>query len=325
MKKPTDIIIYQAKNGAIELKMDVARDTFWLTQQQVAEVFDVQKAAISKHTKNIFDSGELKQKSTVSKMETVQIEGSRKILRTIEYYNLDLVLSIGYRVNSKKATLFRQWATRILRGHITKGFTINKNVIKNNYAEFQKAIENIKYLLPTSTNIDHADVLELISAFADTWLSLDAYDKSYLPKNGTTKKQVIFATQELLNAFFDFKKELTKKNLASDLFGQERVSGSIEGIVGAIFQSFDKKDLYSTIEEKAAHLLYFMVKNHPFIDGNKRGGAYAFIWFLKKSKILNSAKLTPATLTALTLFVAESNPKDKDRVIGLILALLKKK
>jgi len=166
--------------------------------------------------------------------------------------------------------------------------------------------------------------LELISAFADTWLSLDAYDKSYLPKNGTTKKQVIFATQELLNIFSDFKKELTKKNLASDLFGQERTKGSIGGIIGAVFQSFDKKDLYSTIEEKAAHLLYFMVKNHPFIDGNKRSGAYAFVWFLKKSRILNPSNLTPSTLTALTLFVAESNPKDKDRVIGLILALLKK-
>jgi len=324
IKKPTDIIIYQAKNGAIELRGDFKRETIWANLQQIADLFEIDKSGISRHIQNIFESNELEQKATVAKIATVQKEGRRKVSREIEFYNLDIILSVGYRVNSKRATTFRQWATKVLREHITKGFTINKNVIKNSYAEFQKAIENIKYLLPANTNIDRASILELVSAFADTWLSLDAYDKFYLPKNGTTKKQIIFATQELLSVFSDFKKELAKKDLASDLFGQERVKGSVEGIVGAVFQSFDKKDLYSTIEEKAAHLLYFIVKNHPFIDGNKRSGAYAFIWFLKKARILSLSNLTPATLTALTLFVAESNPKDKDRVIGLILTLLKK-
>lgn len=163
-----DLIIYQAKDGALEFKADSKKETIWLTQQQVAQLFDVQKAAISKHVKNIFDTKELSYQATVSKMETVQIEGERKIKRSVEYYNLDLVLSVGYRVNSIKATQFRQWATKTLRQHITKGYTINPKVIKNHYAEFQKAIQNIKQLLPAETNIDHASVLELISAFADT-------------------------------------------------------------------------------------------------------------------------------------------------------------
>jgi len=152
----------------LEFKADSKKETIWLTQQQVAQLFDVQKAAISKHVKNIFDTKELSYQATVSKMETVQIEGERKIKRSVEYYNLDLVLSVGYRVNSIKATQFRQWATKTLRQHITKGYTINPKVIKNHYAEFQKAIQNIKQLLPAETNIDHASVLELISAFADT-------------------------------------------------------------------------------------------------------------------------------------------------------------
>lgn len=188
-EKQKNIVIYQAPNGAIEVRIDSQKETILLTQQQVAELFGVQKAAISKHVKNIFDSSELDKTATVSNLETVQTEGKRTIKRKVEYYNLDLILSVGYRVNSKKATLFRQWATKTLRDHITKGFTINKSVIKNNYAEFQKAIENIKLLLPAGANIDSQSVLELVSAFADTWLSLDAYDKDKLIASGSTKKK----------------------------------------------------------------------------------------------------------------------------------------
>ena len=324
IKKLTDIVIYQAKNGAIELKGDFGRETIWANRMQMAKIFGVNPQAISKHIQNIYQEKELNKKATSSKMELVQNESGRTIKRQINIYNLDILIAVGYRINSVIGTKFRQWATKTLREHVVKGFTINKSVIKNNYIEFQKAIENIKYLLPANTNIDHVSVLELISAFADTWFSLDAYDKSHLPKNGTTKKRIIITAQELSSILNDFKTELIKKNLASNLFGQERNKGNIEGIIGNIFQSFNKKDLYSTIEEKAAHLLYFIVKNHPFVDGNKRSGAYAFIWFLKRSKILNLSNLTPSTLTALTLFVAESNSQDKDRVIGLILALLKK-
>src|SRR3989338_4494791 len=317
MKK--NIIIYQTSHGALELKADAIRETIWLTQQQTADLFDVKKSAISKHIKNIFDSGELHKKLTVSILETVQKEGKRTIKRNLEYYNLDLVLSVGYRVNSKKATIFRQWATKTLRQHITKGYTINPRVIKHNYSEFQKAIENIKHLLPAGAPIDHASVLELISSFADTWLSLDAYDKDELAVKGATRKSVALTAEHLSKALLDFKNSLIKKGEATELFGRERSAGGVAGIFGNVMQSFGGQLVYPTVEEQAAHLLYFMVKNHPFSDGNKRSGAYAFVWFMKKAGILNLATMTPTTLTALTLLVAESDPKSKEKMIKVIL------
>jgi hypothetical protein len=326
-KTNNQIVIYQAKTGALELRADVRRDTFWLTQQQVAEIFDVQKAAISKHVNNIFKSGELTKSATVSKMETVQIEGKRSIKRHVEYYNLDLVLSIGYRVNSKRATHFRQWATKTLKQYITEGYVMNKNRIAKNYKQFQEALEDIKHLLPKGKQsaINHENVLELVSLFADTWLSLDAYDKDALITKGTTKKRVALTAEKLSASLAELKSALIKKGGATDLFGKERSVGSIAGIVGNVMQSFSGQVLYPTVEEKAAHLLYFMVKNHPFADGNKRSGAYSFIWFLRQAKILDTSKMTPSTLTALTILVAESNSKDKDKMIKLILTILGKK
>lgn len=327
MKKKIEknkIIIYQAKNGALEFKTDVQKETIWLTQQQVAQIFEVQKAAISKHVRNIFDTGELSYRGTVSKMETVQIEGKRQIKRFVEFYNLDLVLSVGYRVNSKKATMFRQWATKTLRQHIKKGYTINPKVVKSHYAEFQKAIQNIKELLPVDTIIDYGSILELISIFADSWLSLDAYDKDQLLVKGKTKKRVALTAQKLSKGLSDLKSTLIKKKQATELFGRERTKGSIAGIVGNVMQSFGGKEMYPTVEEKAAHLLYFIVKNHPFVDGNKRSGAYSFVWFLRIAGILDVTRMTPPALTAITLLIAESNPKQKEKMIGLVLQLLKK-
>lgn len=318
VKKTKDIVVYQTKSGSIELKGDFTHETIWATQAQIVDLFGVDQSVVSRHIKNIFRDGEIEEKSNMQKMHNANSD------KPITLYSLDVILGIGYRTNSRVAIEFRKWATKTLRQYIVDGYVINKKQIAKNYTQFQKAVENIKHSLPASSSVDHASMIELISAFANTWLSLDAYDKSYLPQKGATKKRIVFVAQELFNAFSDFKKELTKKNLAGDLFGQERVDGSIEGIVGSIFQSFDKKDLYPTVEEKAAHILYFIVKNHPLVDGNKRTGAYAFIWFLKKAGILNLSKLTPPTLTALTLFVADSNSRDKDKVIGLILMLLKK-
>jgi len=254
-------------------------------------------------------------------MQKMHIANSDK---PVVFYSLDVILAVGYRANSARAITFRQWATKTLREHITKGYTINPRVVKNNYAEFQKAIENIKHLLPPGAAIDHASVLELISAFADTWLSLYAYDKDELITKGATKKSVALTAEQLGKALLDFKASLIKKGQATELFGQERSNGNLTGIVGNVMQSFGGQPVYSTVEEKAAHLLYFTVKNHPFTDGNKRSGAFAFIWFLKKAGIFNAAKITPAALTALTLFTAESDPKNKERMIRLILQLLKK-
>lgn len=255
-------------------------------------------------------------------METVQLEGRRKIKRTLEYYNLDLVLSIGYRVNSLKATKFRQWATKTLRSHIIDGYTINKKRVSQNYDAFLLAVDKVQRLLPTTSQVDPGSVLELVKMFATTWFSLDAYDSSELPIIGATKKQVEFTTGELTLALAELRQELIASTSATELFGKEHTSGAIEGIVGNLFQSFGGIELYPTVEEKAAHLLYFVVKNHPFVDGNKRSGAFAFIWFLKKAGLLNVSRLTPDALTALTLLIAESRPTDREQMIGVVLLLI---
>lgn len=321
----TQTVIFQSKAGSLELKADIKQETIWITQQQVAELFGVQKAAVSKHVKNIFDSEELQAKATVSKMETVQQEGSRSVKRNVEYYNLDLVLSIGYRVNSKKATYFRQWATKTLKDHMLKGYTINRNRIQRNYDQFLKAVDDVKNLLPKDFLIDKDSVLELIALFADTWLSLDAYDKDVLVSQGTTKKKMTLTADKLNRALLELKINLVAKGEASDIFGIEREKDSIVGIIGNVMQSFADQELYPSIEEKAAHLLYFIIKNHPFVDGNKRSGAYAFVWFLCQAKILDVTRITPPALTAITLLIAESSPKDKDKMIGLVCTFLQKR
>ena len=318
-----EIIIYQAKSGAIEFKGDFKKETLWASLQEIADLFETDKSGISRHIKNIYKTGELEQKSTVAKIATVQKEGDREVERIIDFYNLDVILSVGYRVNSKKATVFRQWATKTLRQHILEGYTVNKKQLVKNYKAFMQTVEDVKKLLPVNGQLGAEDALELIKMFASTWFSLDAYDKESFPKIGATKKQVKITSESFAKALKKLKQELIAKKEASEFFAAERAEGNFVGIVGNVFQSFGGKDLYPTAEEKAAHLLYFLVKNHPFIDGNKRSGAFAFVWFLKKAGILDTNRLTPEALTALTLLVAESNPKDKDRMIGLVLMLLK--
>lgn len=316
------VVIYQARSGAIEFREDLRAETIWATQSQIADLFEVNVRTTNEHLKNIYKSGELNESSTIRKFRMVQKEGNRNVRREVFLYNLDSIISVGYRVNSQKATQFRIWATKVLRAHIVSGYTINRSRIAKNYNEFLGAVEQIKKFLPTNKTIGAQSVLELIKLFAHTWVSLDAYDKAALPKNGATKKQISVTTDDLTQALGELKRELANKKEASGLFGLEREKEGIVGIIGNIFQSFGGKDLYPSIEEKAGHLLYFVVKNHPFTDGNKRIGAFTFVWFLKKAKILDSTRLTPEALTALTLLVAESNPKDKDRIIGLILLLL---
>lgn len=318
-----ELLLYQSEKGEIKFRGDLQKETIWASLQQIADLFETDKSGISRHIKNIYESSELDPQATVAKNATVQVEGKRKVKREIEYYNLDLILSVGYRVNSKTATKFRQWATNTLREYITKGYVINKNQIAKNYQEYLVAVDSVKNLLPTENKIKADDALELVKLFAGTWLSLDAYDQSSLPKYGVSKKQVSVNVEELTRAIGKLKHHLITTGKSSDLFAQEKTAGAIAGIVGNVFQSVLGEDAYKTVEEKAAHLLYFMVKNHPFTDGNKRSGAFAFVWFLQKARLLNKDKISPEALTALTLLVAESNPKDKERVIGLILHLLK--
>lgn len=264
MKKavPTkNVIVYQAKTGAIELRGDFRRDTLWAHLQQIADLFEIDRSGISRHIKNVYATGELKRSATVANFATVQQEGKRKVERELEYYNLDMILSVGYRVNSKKATLFRQWATNTLREHITKGYTIHRKRIKHNYVGFMRAVEDVRALLPAGMKADTGSILELIKTFADTWVSLEAYDTSAFPARGATKKRIAVTAKDLSDALNDLKRELIAKREASELFGAARERGSVAGIVGSIFQSFGGKPLYPTLEEKAAHLLYFMLKN----------------------------------------------------------------
>ncbi|MDQ5911871.1 MAG: Death-on-curing protein [Patescibacteria group bacterium] len=321
----SELVTYNTKSGALELKTDIKNETVWATRMEISKIFNVNPQAISKHIGNIYKDKELNRSATSSKMELVQNEAGREVHREVDIYNLDMLIAIGYRINSVVGTKFRQWATKTLRSYIVDGFAINRRRIASNYAQFLHVVEDIKKLLPTSETINNSDVVELVSLFADTWLSLDAYDKDQLSKGKLTKKKVTLTTDKIQGGLTQLKDELIKKSEATDIFGKERVKDSIAGIVGNVMQAFGGKDVYETIEEKAAHLLYFMVKNHPFVDGNKRSGAFAFVWFLKQSKLLDTTKITPSALTALTILVASSDPKEKDKIVSLILNLISKR
>jgi len=317
--KNNGLVIYQAKSGAIELRGDFKHETVWATLDQISDVFGRDKSVISRHFSNIFKEKELDKNSVVAKNATTAKDGK---VYQVEYYNLDAILSVGYRVNSKQATQFRIWATKTLKEHLIKGYTINKKVILKNYDSFIETVNSIQNLLPEHVVLDPKAILDLVKEYSITWAKLDAYDKDQLFTKGQTKKKVKLAGQELLDAISELKTELIKKDEATDMFAMERFTGGVEGIVGNVVQSFGGQDVYQTVEEKAAHLLYFMVKNHPFTDGNKRSGAFAFIWFLRKVGVRGAKNINPSGLTAITLLIAESDPKHKDKMVALVVELL---
>jgi len=225
------VVIYQAKNGAIELRGDFGHDTVWASQKQIAEVFGVNVRTVNEHFKNIFKTKELDENSVIRKFRITALDGK---MYDTQHYNLDAIISVGYRVNSKTATEFRKWATKTLREHITKGYTINRKQIGNNYDSFMKSVADVQELLPENITLDPQSVLELIKEFAGTWMSLDAYDKGNLVVKGVSKKSVKLTGEELLGAIGDLKKVLLKKGEATDIFAAERATGSIEGIVGNV-------------------------------------------------------------------------------------------
>ncbi len=324
IKAVTNSIIFQTNNGSLELKTDSNIETIWANLDQISQLFNRDKSVISRHIKNIFKEEELVREVVIAFFATTTEHGAIKgktQTKKVVYYNLDLILSVGYRVNSKIATQFRQWATQTLKQHITKGFTINESRIQQNKDLFLKTIEDLKLLTENVSQIDSKDLLSLIESFSNTWFSLDKYDKSVFPTIGTKQELLINAT-DLLDDILFLKRDLIQKNEATELFAQEKQQGSLQGILGNVYQTIFGQDAYETIEEKAAHLLYFIIKNHPFNDGNKRSGAFAFIWFLKKAGIQFEQKINPAALTALTLLIAESNPTEKDKMIGIVLLLL---
>jgi prophage maintenance system killer protein/prophage antirepressor-like protein len=301
----------------LELRGDLEKETIWATQAQISEVFGINRTVVTKHIGNILKSGEVDEESNVQKMHIANSD------KPVSFYSLDIVLAVGYRTNSARAIEFRQWATKTLREHITKGYTINRKRVAQNYDTFMKAVADVQALLPEHVTLDPKAVLELIKEFAGTWVSLDAYDKETLELKGVTKKKVTLVGADLLAAIADLKRELIKKGEATELFASERREGNIEGIIGNVMQSFGGKALYPTAEEKAAHLLYFMVKNHPFSDGNKRSGAFAFVWFLRKVGVKGAKNINPAVLTAITLLIAESDPAKKDQMVALVTTMLR--
>lgn len=317
-----ELVIFKAGKKEVKLRGDFRNETLWATQAEMAEVFGVTPQNITLHLKNIYKDKELDETATCKESLQVQTEGKRQVTRKVRLYDLDTIIAVGYRISSVQGTRFRQWATSVLRQHISQGFTINRTQVGAHYAEFMKAVETVKALAPAQGPVDTESVLELVRLFADTWFSLDAYDKEALAPKRVTKRSVKLTSRDLMEGVAVLKTELMKKGEASENFAAERRPESVEGIVGNVMQSLGGQALYPSVEEKAAHLLYFTIKNHPFVDGNKRTGAYAFVWYLRRARLLDTQRLTPAALTALTLLIAESDPKDKEKMVDLVVMLL---
>lgn len=324
-KDDNAIVLYQAPDGSSTLQVHLDHDTVWLTQLQLAELFDVNVPAVSKHIRNILGSGELVASATVSKMERVQVEGGRKVKRNQVLYNLDMIISIGYRVNSAKATRFRIWATQVLRDHIVKGYTLNEQRLREESAKLQAMQQTVALLARTLTNQELVsdtgrDVLRVIDDYAYALATLDRYDHGTLAVEGTTRQaRHVIEYEEAIGIVTAMKGEF------DGLFGLEKDQG-FKSALGAIYQTFDGNELYPSVEEKGANLLYFVVKNHAFSDGNKRIAAALFIYFLGKNSILyradGSKRLADNALVALTLLIAESRPEEKETIVKVIVNLI---
>lgn len=324
VNKDEKLALFQSKNGEIHLKTDYLNETIWASKKQISNLFDIDRSVVSRHINNIFKEEELDKNVVCAKFAHTTQHGSlkgKKQTRIIDYYNLDIILAVGYRTKSSNAIKFRKWATQILKQHITQGYTINQKVIENNKQQFFKTLKNLKILTDNNKLIESKDVISLIESFSDTFFTLESFDKNNFPKQGEIS-DISGSAIDLKNDLQLLKEQLIKKGEATLLFAQEKKKDNLEGIYGNVFQSVFGQDAYPSIEEKAAHLLYFIVKNHPFNDGNKRSGAFAFIWLLQRANYNFYTKISPQTLTTLTLLIATSNPNEKDKMVGLILLLL---
>lgn len=321
------IIIYQSADGITTVDVKVEKETLWLTLNQIADLFERDKSVISRHFRNIYDEGELDRGATVAKNATVQIEGERKVDRDIEFYNLDAIISVGYRVNSKRGTQFRIWANKILKEYLVKGYVINEQKLKEQseqYHSLKQAVGLLGNVLKNKelTSDEATGLLKVVTDYTYALDILDKYDHQQLTVEGTTDQQLFVATyQEAMQAI----KDLKDKFGGSSLFGNEK-DDSFKGSIGTIYQSFGGVEFYPTVEEKAANLLYFVVKNHSFSDGNKRIAAYLFVWFLEKNGILyrqdGSKRIADNALVALTLMIAESRPDEKDMMVKVVVNLI---
>tara|TARA_B110000259_G_C14016959_1_gene401661 strand:- start:155 stop:1108 length:954 start_codon:yes stop_codon:yes gene_type:complete len=313
------IEIYTSKNNQTEINVNFDGDTVWLTQKQMSELFGRDRVAITQHIGNIFKEEELEENSVCKDFLLTAKDG--KSYKT-KYYNLDIIISVGYRVKSKQGTEFRKWATSLLKNHLKKGYTINEKRLE----QLQQTIELISN--KQIANIDEAKgLLEIIKNYNKSFSILSKFDSNDLSRENLNKNiSYEINYDEANSSISNLKKELIIKKEASELFGNQK-DNAFKGILGNILQTFDGEYLYPSIEEQASNLLYLIIKNHPFSDGNKRIGAFMFIWFLEKNKhsLKNSGelKINDNALTAIALLVANSNPKEKDLMIDLIINLIK--
>lgn len=320
-----DVILYHSDDGAVQLDVQLERETVWLNQRQMAELFDKDTDTIGLHVRNIYNEGELPRIGTTEESSVVQNEGGRKVRRQVSFYNLDVIISVGYRVKSKRGTQFRQWATRVLREHLVRGFTLNEKRLQEQAQKLEDLRRTVGLLEKTLTHqaigLDEAKgLLQVITDYAYALTTLDRFDHGTLAIEQTTRPAAYLMTYE---AAIEIVRAM--KTGFGGLFGLEKDQG-FKSALGAIYQTFGGEELYPSIEEKAANLLYFVVKNHAFSDGNKRIGAALFIAFLAGNHALyrddDSKRIADNALVALTLLIAESRPRDKDTIVKVIVSLI---
>ena len=317
------IIIYQSEDGKTQLDVKLEQETVWLTQKQIAELFGTKRPAITKHLKNIYASEELTEESTCSILEHMGNDGRQSY--NTKYYNLDAILSVGYRVNSKNATRFRQWANSVLKQYLVKGYAINENIRKHQIAELRQLIQVLGRAIqqqPAKTTDESNALFDVVVDYTYALDTLDNYDYQRLHIAKTTKEEPFHATYE--NAMHEID-VLRQKFGGSVLFGNEK-DDSFKSSIGQIYQTFDGTELYPSVEEKAAMLLYLVTKNHSFSDGNKRIAATLFLWFMNNNAILyrpdGTKRIADNTLVALTLMIAESKTEEKDIMVKVVVNLI---
>ena len=317
------IIIYQSEDGKTQLDVKLEQETVWLTQKQIAELCGKKRPAITKHLKNIYASEELTEESTCSILEHMGNDGRQSY--NTKYYNLDAILSVGYRVNSKNATRFRQWANSVLKQYLVKGYAINENIRKHQIAELRQLIQVLGRAIqqqPAKTTDESNALFDVVVDYTYALDTLDNYDYQRLHIAKTTKEEPFHATYE--NAMHEIDM-LRQKFGGSVLFGNEK-DDSFKSSIGQIYQTFDGTELYPSVEEKAAMLLYLVTKNHSFSDGNKRIAATLFLWFMNNNAILyrpdGTKRIADNTLVALTLMIAESKTEEKDVMVKVVVNLI---
>ena len=321
------IIIYQTEDGQTQIDVRLEDETVWLTQAQMALLFQTDRTTIVRHINNIYAIDELNREATCAKIAQVQVEGSRQVKRTIPYFNLDMIISVGYRVNSKRGVRFRQWANNVLKQFILKGYAVNERLRHDQLAEMRTLVGMLSRTIqsqPLLSNDENKALFEVVTDYTYALDTLDNYDYERLTIEKTTQEERFHATYENAMAEID---RLREKFGGSTLFGNEK-DDSFKSSIGQIYQTFDGQDLYPSVEEKAAMLLYLVTKNHSFSDGNKRIAATLFLWFLNNNGILynpnQSKRIADNTLVALTLMIAESRTEEKDVMVKVVVNLINK-